>query len=160
MYDVTGNVWQWTESPIDGYPGFDVHSWYDDFSTPTFDGKHNLIKGGSWISTGNETLASSRYAFRRHFFQHAGFRMVISEQEPEIQAQHNVYETDDLIAQYCEFHYGNEYFSVKNFPVACVQTLMSYVQANSIATDRALDLGCAVGRSSFELARVFSMWMR
>jgi putative 4-mercaptohistidine N1-methyltranferase len=155
LYDVTGNVWQWTESPIDGYPGFNVHPWYDDFSTPTFDGKHNLIKGGSWISTGNETLASSRYAFRRHFFQHAGFRMVISEQEPEIQAQDNVYETDELIAQYCEFHYGNEYFSVENFPVACVQTLMTHVQANSIATDRALDLGCAVGRSSFELAKNF-----
>ncbi|MGY8784664.1 MAG: SUMF1/EgtB/PvdO family nonheme iron enzyme, partial [Pseudomonadales bacterium] len=108
LYDVTGNVWQWTESPIDGYPGFNVHPWYDDFSTPTFDGKHNLIKGGSWISTGNETLASSRYAFRRHFFQHAGFRMVISEQEPKKQAQDNVYETDELIAQYCEFHYGNE----------------------------------------------------
>ena len=155
LYDVTGNVWQWTESAIDGYPGFTVHPWYDDFSTPTFDGKHNLIKGGSWISTGNETLASSRYAFRRHFFQHAGFRMVISEQEPKKQAQDNVYETDELIAQYCEFHYGNEYFSVQNFPVACVQTLMTHVQANSIATDRALDLGCAVGRSSFELAKNF-----
>lgn len=155
LYDVTGNVWQWTESPIDGYPGFDVHAWYDDFSTPTFDGKHNLIKGGSWMSTGNETLASSRYAFRRHFFQHAGFRMVISEQEPEAQSQDNVYETDELVAQYCEFHYGSEYFSVKNFPVACVQTLMSHVQANSIATDKALDLGCAVGRSSFELAKNF-----
>lgn len=155
LYDVTGNVWQWTESAIDGYPGFDVHPWYDDFSTPTFDGKHNLIKGGSWISTGNETLASSRYAFRRHFFQHAGFRMVNSKQEPEIQAQDNVYETDDLVAQYCEFHYGSDYFSVKNFPVACVQTLMGHVQENSIAGDRALDLGCAVGRSSFELAKNF-----
>ena len=155
LYDVTGNVWQWTESPIDGYPGFTVHPWYDDFSTPTFDGKHNLIKGGSWISTGNETLASSRYAFRRHFFQHAGFRMVISEQAPKTQTQDNVYETDELIAQYCEFHYGNEYFSVQNFPVACVQALMAHVQANSIATDRALDLGCAVGRSSFELAKNF-----
>ena len=81
--------------------------------------------------------------------------MVISEQEPEKQAQDNVYETDELIAQYCEFHYGNEYFSVQNFPVACVQTLVTHVQANSIATDRALDLGCAVGRSSFELAKNF-----
>ena len=155
LYDVTGNVWQWTESPIDGYPGFNVHPWYDDFSTPTFDGKHNLIKGGSWISTGNETLASSRYAFRRHFFQHAGFRMVISEQEPETQVQDNVYETDDLIAQYCEFHYGNEYFSVKNFPVACVQAIMPHIQGSNVAVDRALDLGCAVGRSSFELAKNF-----
>jgi len=155
LYDVTGNVWQWTESPIDGYPGFNVHPWYDDFSTPTFDGKHNLIKGGSWISTGNETLASARYAFRRHFFQHAGFRMVISEQEPQAPQHDNVYETDELIAQYCEFHYGNEYFSVRNFPVACVQTLMTHVQANGVPVNRVLDLGCAVGRSSFELARNF-----
>lgn len=155
LCDITGNVWQWTESAIDGFPGFEVHPLYDDFSTPTFDGKHNLIKGGSWISTGNETLASSRYAFRRHFFQHAGFRMVISEQELEQQAQDNVYETDALIAQYCEFHYGNEYFSVANFPVACVQTLMAYVRSNDVLTDRVLDLGCAVGRSSFELAKSF-----
>ena len=81
--------------------------------------------------------------------------MVISEQEPESQAQDNVYETDDLVAQYCEFHYGSDYFSVKNFPVACVQALMNHVQANSISGDRALDIGCAVGRSSYELAKNF-----
>jgi 5-histidylcysteine sulfoxide synthase len=76
--DVVGNVWQWTETPITSYPGFKVHPLYDDFSTPTFDGNHNLIKGGSWISTGNETTLHARYAFRRHFYQHAGFRMVES----------------------------------------------------------------------------------
>ena len=154
-YDITGNVWQWTETSIDGFPGFEVHPWYDDFSTPTFDGKHNLIKGGSWISTGNELLASSRYAFRRHFFQHAGFRMVISDNKPEIREQDNVYETDALIAQYCEFHYGNEYFSVGNFPVACIKNLINHVRDKGVATARALDLGCAVGRSSFELAKYF-----
>jgi 5-histidylcysteine sulfoxide synthase len=76
FYDVIGNVWQWTETPITGYAGFKVHPMYDDFSTPTFDGKHNLIKGGSWISTGNEATHHARYAFRRHFYQHAGFRIV------------------------------------------------------------------------------------
>lgn len=155
LYDVTGNVWQWTETAIDGFPGFAVHPWYDDFSTPTFDGKHNLIKGGSWISTGNETIAASRYAFRRHFFQHAGFRMVISNSKPEAREQDNVYETDASIAQYCEFHYGNEYFSVPNFPVACVQKLMTHVQGRGGVTQKALDLGCAVARSSFELAKYF-----
>ena len=69
FYDVVGNVWQWTETPITGCSGFKVHPLYDDFSTPTFDGKHNLIKGGSWISTGNETTYHARYAFRRHFYQ-------------------------------------------------------------------------------------------
>jgi len=77
--DVVGNVWQWTETPVTGFTGFKIHPLYDDFSTPTFDDKHNLIKGGSWISTGNEITYHARYAFRRHFYQHAGFRMVESE---------------------------------------------------------------------------------
>lgn len=53
--------------------------------------------------------------------------MVISNSAPETHVQDNVYETDALIAQYCEFHYGNEYFSVPNFPVHCVQQLMEHV---------------------------------
>lgn len=85
LYDVVGNVWQWTQTQMDAYEGFVTHPWYDDFSEPTFDGKHNLIKGGSWISTGNEIVAASRYAFRRHFIQHAGFRYVIGEGENEAQ---------------------------------------------------------------------------
>ena len=78
FFDVIGNVWQWTETPIYPFHGFEIHPWYDDFSTPTFDTRHNLIKGGSWISTGNEATRAARYAFRRHFFQHAGFRYVES----------------------------------------------------------------------------------
>ena len=35
-------------------------------------------KGGSWISTGAEASRFSRFAFRRHFFQHLGFRLVRS----------------------------------------------------------------------------------
>jgi 5-histidylcysteine sulfoxide synthase len=76
LYDVMGNVWQWTSTPTDGFEGFEVHPMYDDFSTPTFDGKHNLMKGGSFASLGNELMPHSRYAFRRHFYQHAGFRYV------------------------------------------------------------------------------------
>jgi 5-histidylcysteine sulfoxide synthase len=78
FFDVIGNVWQWTETPIYPFNGFSIHPWYDDFSTPTFDTRHNLIKGGSWISTGNEATCDARYAFRRHFFQHAGFRYLES----------------------------------------------------------------------------------
>ena len=96
FYDVIGNVWQWTETPITGFTGFEVHPYYDDFSTPTFDGLHNLIKGGSWISTGNEATRDSRYAFRRHFFQHTGLRYVESDQPVSIEV--DVYETDRSIA--------------------------------------------------------------
>jgi len=31
FFDVIGNVWQWTETPITGFPGFKVHPMYDDF---------------------------------------------------------------------------------------------------------------------------------
>lgn len=150
--DVIGNVWQWTETAIDGFSGFQVHPVYDDFSVPTFDGRHNLIKGGSFISTGNEAHRDSRYAFRRHFFQHAGFRYV--ESKNELNQHFNTYETDDLIAQYLEFHYGDEYFNVANFPKACIDFILPKLATNH--RQRALDLGCAVGRSSFELARHFA----
>ncbi len=149
--DVIGNVWQWTETAIDGFDGFKVHPAYDDFSVPTFDGQHNLIKGGSWISTGNEAHLDSRYAFRRHFFQHAGFRYV--ESEITVDQTFNTYETDELISQYLEFHYGGEYFGVPNFPKACIDALIPHVDLSH--NSRALDLGCAVGRSSFELARYY-----
>jgi len=151
LFDVMGNVWQWTESHMDAYEGFEVHPAYDDFSVPTFDGKHNLIKGGSWASTGNELMKHSRYAFRRHFYQHAGFRYVIgNELEKE---EENIYETDELVSQYCDFQYGEEHFGVQNFAVACAQKAIKYTQ--DIKQGSALDLGCATGRASFELAKAF-----
>lgn len=153
LCDIIGNVWQWTETAIDGFQGFKVHPLYDDFSTPTFDGKHNLMKGGSWISTGNETIPESRYAFRRHFYQHAGFRYVISKQDPESMTHLNIYETNELIAQYLEFHYGNQYFNVPNFCVNGVSQCMQEISLHH--THRALDIGCSVGRASFELAKIF-----
>lgn len=152
FYDVIGNVWQWTETPIDAYPGFKVHPVYDDFSMPTFDGQHNIIKGGSYFSTGNYAIKDSRYAFRRHFFQHAGFRYIESDAELDLEA--NPYETDELISQYLEFHYGDEYFGVTNFAKACADHCIDYAKQFDIR-GKALDLGCAVGRSSFELANYF-----
>ncbi|MCW8328516.1 5-histidylcysteine sulfoxide synthase [Photobacterium sp. SDRW27] len=151
--DIVGNVWQWTETCIDGFQGFKVHPLYDDFSTPTFDGKHNLIKGGSWISTGNESILASRYAFRRHFYQHAGFRYVESNQAPDSMTSLNIYETDELISQYLEFHYGGEYFSVPNFCVSGVNLCLREIQLSHSC--KALDIGCSVGRASFELAKTF-----
>jgi 5-histidylcysteine sulfoxide synthase/putative 4-mercaptohistidine N1-methyltranferase len=151
--DVMGNVWQWTETPITGYSGFEVHPLYDDFSTPTFDTRHNLIKGGSWISTGNEITRHSRYAFRRHFFQHAGFRYI--ESAAALDLRQDIYETDDLVAQYCEFHYGQDYYGVANFPLQLAELCRRAVDQcrPDQPVKRALDLGCATGRATFELAR-------
>ena len=54
FFDLVGNVWQWNETPMYAFDGFKVHPLYDDFTVPTYDNRHNLIKGGSWISTGKE----------------------------------------------------------------------------------------------------------
>ncbi|HUL11524.1 MAG TPA: 5-histidylcysteine sulfoxide synthase [Methylococcaceae bacterium] len=151
LCDVVGNVWQWTETPTYPFEGFEVHPYYDDFTTPTFDDRHNLIKGGSWISCGNESLHTARYAFRRHFFQHAGFRYVVSQAPATLPSSR--YETDKLLSEYAEFHYGNEYFGVPNFPRALAELAIRAM--GDRPARKALDLGCAAGRTSFELARHF-----
>ena len=151
LYDVVGNVWQWTETPIYPFDGFKVHPLYDDFTTPTFDGRHNIIKGGSWIATGNEALKSARYAFRRHFFQHAGFRYIVTDTPIEDNASH--YESDKQLSEYAEFHYGDNYYNVPNFPKALSDFAVQSLQFKPAKT--ALDLGCATGRATFELAKHF-----
>jgi putative 4-mercaptohistidine N1-methyltranferase len=60
------------------------------------------------------------------------------------------YESDDALAQYLWLHYvgtGDQ----APFPVRCVTHTLD--RARLPARARALDLGCAVGRSTFELAR-------
>lgn len=151
LYDVIGNVWQWTETAIDGFDGFEVHPTYDDFSAPTFDGKHHIFKGGCWISTGNYAIKDARYAFRRHFFQHAGLRYV--EADPLPVAEVNVYETDQMVSRYIEFHYGEAHLGVPSFPLACVDLIKKHL--SNRPTERALDIGCAAGRTAFELAKHF-----
>ena len=155
LYDVVGNVWQWTQTPIYPFDGFRVHPLYDDFTTPTFDGRHTLFKGGAWISAGNESRRSARYAFRRHFFQHAGFRYVVGEPVSisETTVHSSNYESDKLLSEYAEFHYGDTHFGVENFPRALVDLAIRVMGSRPARS--ALDLGCAAGRSSFELARHF-----
>lgn len=67
--------------------------------------------------------------------------------------QDNYYETDDQIAVYSEFHYGTEYFDVAIYPKRCAELCLSFMDGRR--KERSLDLGCAVGRSTFELARGF-----
>jgi len=150
IYDVVGNVWQWSRTPIYPFEGFEVHEAYDDFSVPTFDNKHALILGSSWASSGNLIMKHSRYAFRRHFYQNAGFRYVISEVKGS--ETDEGYESDSLVSQYCDFQYGENHFGVKNFAIECARIASKYTTNKT----KALDLGCATGRASFELAKEFN----
>jgi len=140
LADVVGNVWQWCETPTYPFDGFDVHPIYDDFTSPTFDERHNIIKGGSWIATGNESRHASRYAFRRHFFQHAGFRYVVT--DTPVTNPVSAYETDAMVSQYAEFHYGETTLGVPNFPQAMAQLAIDFHRRHGNGGKaRALDLG-------------------
>lgn len=150
FYDLIGNVWQWTETPISAFPGFKVHPYYDDFSVPTFDNRHNLIKGGSFISTGNEALRSARYAFRRHFYQHAGFRYVESDQAVVI--EDNLYENDPQIMPFCDLDWGKSPVG-QSYSEQLLQLIDPYLKGAS--KQKALNFGCKTGRMAFELARDF-----
>jgi 5-histidylcysteine sulfoxide synthase/putative 4-mercaptohistidine N1-methyltranferase len=79
--DTTGNAWEWTEDHFNPLKGFEVHHVYDDFSSPCFDGKHSMIVGGSFVSTGDEASVFARFHFRPHFQQHSGFRLVASDED-------------------------------------------------------------------------------
>jgi putative 4-mercaptohistidine N1-methyltranferase len=72
----------------------------------------------------------------------------------------NPYETDKIVAEYLLFHYGeaDEVLpwkfgpaSALNYPARCVSKCVDIAALPPGA--RALDIGCAVGRSTFELAR-------
>ena len=194
--DTTGSAWEWTEDHFNPLKGFEVHHVYDDFSTPCFDGKHSMIVGGSFISTGDEASVFARFHFRPHVLQHSGFRLVSSKHEApathlyagnfEGQAEardktmseqgtgsggggsDNVYESDASLHMYYGLHYptsgeaegvppilpheGSPLHGLR-FPQRVGRLLASL---NPVHTNgRALDIGCAVGGSSFELAKSF-----
>jgi 5-histidylcysteine sulfoxide synthase len=73
--DLWGNVWDWLSDDFYPLPGFRVHPWYPDFSEPYMDHEHGMMAGGSWATTGTGASKYYRLWFRRHFFQHAGFRL-------------------------------------------------------------------------------------
>jgi putative 4-mercaptohistidine N1-methyltranferase len=74
----------------------------------------------------------------------------------------NIYETERLLSEYLLFHYGEDSevlpwpagpVEALRYPVRCVTDCFDTISFTGAG--RALDLGCAVGRSSFELARHF-----
>jgi len=77
-----------------------------------------------------------------------------------VTSQLNYYETDRALSEYLLFHYGAAEqilpwpFGPRealHYPERCVREMMDATRVEPAG--RALDLGCAVGRSTFELAR-------
>jgi len=76
--DVYGNVWDWLMDDFYALPGYETHYLYEDFSEPYMDDKHAMLLGGAWASSGSSASKWYRLWFRKHFFQHAGFRLAQS----------------------------------------------------------------------------------
>jgi formylglycine-generating enzyme required for sulfatase activity len=69
--DMLGNVWEWTASWFESYPGFESYP-YTGYSQVYFDGQHRVLKGGSW-ATPAWTLRSS---FRNWYYP--GVRQILA----------------------------------------------------------------------------------
>jgi iron(II)-dependent oxidoreductase len=73
--DMTGNVWEWTSTPFEGFPGFEPFP-YPEYSAEWFDGDHRVLKGGSWATHPSVLRTSFRNFFRRPFrIGFAGLRL-------------------------------------------------------------------------------------
>jgi putative 4-mercaptohistidine N1-methyltranferase len=63
------------------------------------------------------------------------------------------YHSDMALSQYADLHFGAERFGVANFHRELVGRCVNQLEPEK--RRRALDLGCALGRASFELAKSF-----
>jgi ergothioneine biosynthesis protein EgtB len=73
-FDMLGNVWEWTTSLFQGYPGF-THYPYIGYSQVYFDEQHYVLRGGSWATRPWALRCSFRNWYHPHIRQiFAGFR--------------------------------------------------------------------------------------
>lgn len=77
IHDLLGNGWEWTSTVFAPFPGFEPMPSYPVYSADFFDGKHWVMKGGSF-ATGKELLRRSlRNWFRGNYpYMFATFRTV------------------------------------------------------------------------------------
>lgn len=72
--DMQGNMWEWTASWFQPYPGFCAYP-YDGYSVPYFDHQHRVLRGGSWATRSHvlrPTFRNWYHPWVREIF--AGFR--------------------------------------------------------------------------------------
>jgi 5-histidylcysteine sulfoxide synthase len=163
--DVFGNVWQWCEDDFHPLAGFHIHPYYDDFSTPCFDGEHTMILGGSFLSCGDEATAHARFHFRPHFFQHAGFRVVDPRREgndgavvklgaartsPVERAQNVAARSFAAYAPLAELLPAGLAAEATHR-----ETLLAQIRRHRTGDARALDIGCGPGGLTCALAPLY-----
>ncbi|MFN8572929.1 MAG: ergothioneine biosynthesis protein EgtB [Gemmatimonadaceae bacterium] len=72
--DMIGNVWEWTSSDFDGWPGYQSFP-YPEYSEVFFGNEYKVLRGGSWATRAGairNTFRNWDYPIRRQIF--SGFR--------------------------------------------------------------------------------------
>ncbi len=72
-----GDVWEWTSSGFDAYPGFEAFP-YDEYSKVFFGGDYKVLRGGSWATRAGCATGTFRnwdHPYRRQIF--AGMRLAM-----------------------------------------------------------------------------------
>ncbi|ODH33792.1 hypothetical protein ACO22_03274 [Paracoccidioides brasiliensis] len=73
-----GGVWEWTATPLHAHEGFKAMDLYPGYSADFFDGKHNIVLGGSWAThpriAGRTTFVN--WYQRNYAYVWAGARLV------------------------------------------------------------------------------------
>jgi iron(II)-dependent oxidoreductase len=73
-YGLIGDVWEWTSSCFEAYPGYATFP-YPEYSEVFFGDEYRVLRGGSWATRTGATRSTFRnwdYPIRRQIF--AGFR--------------------------------------------------------------------------------------
>jgi 5-histidylcysteine sulfoxide synthase/putative 4-mercaptohistidine N1-methyltranferase len=175
--DVFGNLWQWLEDDFHPLAGFKVHPYYDDFSTPCFDGRHTMMVGGSFISTGDESSYYERFHFRPHFYQHSGFRLVsgapgslekLAGRIASEEATGSAVELRRVVDEQLNLHYGSLENALPRslvqmpggerlarFPEELANLTVAWTKKLKLPTTKALEVGCSVGGGVFRLSDTF-----
>lgn len=73
-----GGLWEWTSSALEKQAGFEPMELYPAYSDDFYDGKHNIVLGGSWATmsrlAGRKTFVN--WYQRNYPFVWAGARLV------------------------------------------------------------------------------------
>lgn len=77
-----GGLWEWTSTPLAAHDGYAPMPLYPGYSADFFDGKHNVVLGGSWATL--PRLAGRRsfvnWYQRNYPYMWAGARLVRDDQ--------------------------------------------------------------------------------
>ena len=164
FYDVVGNVHHHTLSVYHPFNEYVVDPLYVDFSTPFFNDSYYLMKGGSYLSSGNMAMIYNRCQwFRSHYFQATGIRYVesertikdiikINEKERKTTNEYfkNTDESDELCNEYIHWQYNDNKY--RDMVYRIIKENVEFIKNDM----NVLDIGCNVGGVTYELAKYFN----